>query len=124
MDWTRSATNAARWPSRAASLKSAANGRPIMQFLRTTLWVAIAVILAIVASHNWHDVTLGLWGNIEVDIKIPVLLILVFLIGFLPPFLVLRARLWQMRRRLDSLERTHATPAPAPSFQPEDPDSL
>ena len=97
-----------------------------MQFLRTTLWVAIAVILAIVASHNWHDVTLGLWGNIEVDIKMPVLLVLVFLIGFLPPFLILRARLWQMRRRLDSLERTHATPAPAPaaSFGAEDHDSL
>ncbi|HMI39895.1 MAG TPA: hypothetical protein VK485_01535 [Sphingomicrobium sp.] len=97
-----------------------------MQFLRTTLWVAIAVILAIVASHNWNDVTLGLWGNIEVDIKMPVLLILVFLIGFLPPFLILRARLWQMRRRLDSVERAHATPAPipAPSFGAEDHDTL
>ena len=46
-----------------------------MQFLRTTFWVAIAVILAIVASQNWRDVTLDLWGNIQVDIKIPVLLI-------------------------------------------------
>ena len=81
-----------------------------MQFLRTTLWVAIAVIVAIVATNNWHDVTLGLWGNIQVDIKIPVLLILVFLIGFLPPFLILRARLWQVRRRLESLERAHAPP--------------
>ena len=97
-----------------------------MQFLRTTFWVAIAVILAIVASHNWRDVTLDLWGNIEVDVKMPVLLILFFLIGFLPPFLILRARLWQMRRRLDSLERAHATPAPmaAASFAAEDPDSL
>jgi len=97
-----------------------------MQFLRTTFWVAIAVILAIVASHNWHDVTLDLWGNIEVDIKMPVLLILIFLLGFLPPFLILRARLWQMRRRLDSLERAQAvpTPASAPSYQAEDHDSL
>jgi uncharacterized integral membrane protein len=95
-----------------------------MQFLRTTFWVAIAVILAIVASHNWHDVTLDLWGNIEVDIKMPVLLILIFLLGFLPPFLILRARLWQMRRRLDSLERAQAVPAPAPPHQAEDHDSL
>ena len=93
-----------------------------MQFLRTTLWVAIAVILAIVASHNWRDVTLDLWGNIQVDIKIPVLLGLVFLIGFLPPFLILRARLWQVRRRLESLERAHAAPPPvaAPSHQFDD----
>jgi uncharacterized integral membrane protein len=97
-----------------------------MQFLRTTFWVAIAVILAIVASHNWHDVTLDLWGNIEVDIKMPVLLILVFMLGFLPPFLILRARLWQMRRRLESLERVQAVPAPdpAPSYQAEDHDPI
>jgi putative membrane protein len=89
-----------------------------MQFLRTTFWVAIAVILAIVASHNWRDVTLDLWGNIQVDIKMPVLLILVFLVGFLPPFLILRARLWQMRRRLESLERAHAVPPPAAAPSP------
>ena len=88
-----------------------------MQFLRTTLWVAIAVIVAIIASNNWHDVTLDLWGNIQVDIKIPVLLILVFLIGFLPPFLILRARLWQVRRRLESIERTQAA-APATPAAP------
>jgi uncharacterized integral membrane protein len=97
-----------------------------MQFLRTTFWVAIAVILAIVASHNWRDVTLDLWGNIQVDIKMPVLLILVFLVGFLPPFLILRARLWQVRRRLESLERVHASPSPvaAPSHQFDDGDAL
>ncbi len=97
-----------------------------MQFLRTTLWVAIAVILAIVASHNWRDVTLDLWGNIQVDIKMPVLLILVFLVGFLPPFLILRARLWQVRRRLESLERAHAVPPPAavPSHHFEDGDAI
>ena len=88
-----------------------------MQFLRTTLWVAIAVIVAIIASNNWHDVTLDLWGNIQVDIKIPVLLIMVFLIGFLPPFLILRARLWQVRRRLESIERTQAA-APVTSAAP------
>ena len=97
-----------------------------MQFLRTTLWVAIAVIVAIVASNNWHDVTLDLWGNIQLDIKIPVLLGLVFLIGFLPPFLILRARLWQVRRRLESLERAHAAPPvpAAPPFQADDRDPV
>ena len=93
-----------------------------MQFLRTTLWVAIAVIVAIVASNNWRDVTLDLWGNIQVDIKLPVLLILVFLVGFLPPFLILRARLWQVRRRLESLERAQPAPpvATAPASQTEE----
>lgn len=97
-----------------------------MQFLRTTLWVAIAVIVAIVASNNWRDVTLDLWGNIQVDIKIPVLLILVFLIGFLPPYLILRARSWQLKRRVESLERAQAPPpvVPAPAFQADERESV
>jgi len=98
-----------------------------MQFLRTTFWVAIAVILAIVASHNWRDVTLDLWGNIQVDIKVPVLLILIFMIGFLPPFLILRARLWQVRRRVESLERAHSALPPvsaAAPYQAEDREPL
>ena len=97
-----------------------------MQFLRTLFWVAIAVFMAIIASHNWRDVTLDLWGNIQVDIRIPVLLVLVFLGGFLPPFLILRARLWQTRRRLDQQDRTRlvATPAPSqPRFVDEDHDT-
>ncbi len=93
-----------------------------MQFLRTLFWVVIAAFVAIIASNNWRDVTLDLWGNIQVDIKIPVLLFLVFLIGFLPPFLILRARLWQMRRRLESLERTHSAPPPVSAAAPYEPD--
>ena len=45
-----------------------------MQFLKTLFWVVIAVFLAILASRNWHDVTLNLWGDIQVDIKTPVLI--------------------------------------------------
>ncbi len=87
-----------------------------MQFLRTLLWVAIAVVLAIIASHNWRDVTIDLWGNIQVDIKIPALLLLVFLLGFVPPFVILRARLWQVRRRLDAQDRARLVPLPAASI--------
>jgi len=76
-----------------------------MHFLRTLFWVVIAVFLAIIATRNWHDVTLNLWGDIQADIKLPVLLFLLFLLGFLPPFLVLRAQLWRLRRRLDNAER-------------------
>ena len=62
-----------------------------MQFLKTLFWVVIAVFLAVLATRNWHDVTLSLWGDIQADIKLPVLLALMFLIGFLPPFLILLA---------------------------------
>ena len=83
-----------------------------MQFLRILLWVVIAVLVTILATRNWHDVTVNLWGDIQADIKLPALLATVFLIGFLPPYLLLRARRWRERRRSEAIERQRAVEAP------------
>ena len=88
-----------------------------MQFLKTLLWVLIAVVLVLFASRNWFDVTLNLWGDIQLDIKLPLLVALAFLIGFLPPFLIQRGRVWALKRRLETYERQQvamAEPAPVP----------
>ena len=92
-----------------------------MQFLKTLFWVVIAVFLAILASRNWHDVTMNLWGDIQADIKLPILIGIVFLIGWLPTYLVHRARLWRVKSRLDSFERQQAAARvsdPAPPIDP------
>ena len=81
-----------------------------MQFLRTLFWVVISAVVAIIASNNWNDVTLNLWGNLQADIKIPLLLLFTFLLGFLPTWLVMRGKLWRVRRRL-SQEEVRAVPA-------------
>ena len=83
-----------------------------MQFLKILLWVVIAVFLTVLAGRNWHDVTFNLWGDIQADIKLPILLGITFLIGFLPPYLLLRARRWQQRRRDEALERQRAVETP------------
>ena len=86
-----------------------------MQFLKTLFWVLIAVVLALFATRNWSDVTVNLWGDIQADIKLPVLLLIAFLLGFLPIWLVLRARLWTLRRRLETMELNRAAAlAPEP----------
>jgi uncharacterized integral membrane protein len=91
-----------------------------MQFLRTLFWALVAVIVSLFGYRNWSDVTLNLWNDIQADVKLPVLLLVVFLIGFLPTWLVLRARIWSMRRRIDAMERNRVAslptePAPAPA---------
>ena len=89
-----------------------------MHFLRTLFWVVVAVSLAIFATRNWTDVTVSLWGNLQADIKLPVLLFFIFLLGFLPPFFILRGRIWGLKRRLLIAERPPAPPvnaAPAES---------
>lgn len=82
-----------------------------MQFLKTLFWVLLAVFIALFASRNWSDVTLNLWGDIQVDIKIPVLLLVMFLLGFLPIFVLHRARLWTLQRRIEAQERQKAAAA-------------
>ena len=79
-----------------------------MQFLKTLFWVLLAVMLALFASRNWTAVTLNLWGDIQADVKLPILLLLVLLIGFLPTWLIMRARLWSQERRLEALHRDRA----------------
>ena len=85
-----------------------------MNFLKTVFWVVIAVSLAIFANRNWSDVTVNLWGNLQADMKLPVLLALVFLLGLLPPGVILRGRLWQLNRRLMVAERPFIEPVTAP----------
>ena len=76
-----------------------------MNFLKTLFWVLLAVALYAFARANWSDVTLNLWGDIQLDIKIPVLVAIAILLGFLPTFLVQRAKLWAMQRRIEAFER-------------------
>lgn len=92
-----------------------------MRFISTVLWALAAVLVALFAYRNWADVTLNLWGDIQADVKIPILLLAVFLLGFLPTWLLMRARLWGCSRRVEALERTRASvAADEPSPEPVD----
>lgn len=84
-----------------------------MQFLKTLFWVALAVALVLFASVNWKPVTVALWGGLEADVKLPMLVLAAFLIGFVPMLILYRARIWSMKRRVEGFER-HAASLAAP----------
>ena len=94
-----------------------------MQFLKTLFWVLIAVAVALFSFRNWFDVTVNLWGDIQADIKLPVLLLVAFLIGFAPTWSVMRTRLWSHRRRIEAMERSRLASLP-PSSPAEDRETL
>jgi len=75
-----------------------------MQFLKTLFWVVLTILLVLFAKANWTAVTINLWGGIVADVKLPILILAAFLVGFLPPFLIYRARLWTMKRRVGAVE--------------------
>jgi putative membrane protein len=91
-----------------------------MQFLKTLFWVVLAIILVLFAKANWEPVTLNLWGGLQADVKKPVLVVVPFLLGFLPTLILYRARLWSLRRRIEPVERnvtvvSSAAAAPVPA---------
>ena len=84
-----------------------------MQFLKTLFWIALTVVLVLFAKANWTTVPLKLWGGLMADVKLPVLVVTAFLLGFLPTFILHRARLWSLKRKLEPAGRTVAVPPPA-----------
>ena len=87
-----------------------------MRFLSTVFWALLAALAVLFGARNWTDVTLNLWGDIQADIKVPVLLLIVFILGFLPTWLIMRARLWSCKRRIEALDRQRATAAAPPAL--------
>lgn len=83
-----------------------------MQFLKTLFWVVLAVVLVLFARANWNIVTLELWGNLQADVKLPVLVIGAFLLGFVPTLVVYRARIWSLKRRLEAQSQAHVANMP------------
>ena len=85
-----------------------------MQFLKTLFWVILAVVLVLFAHANWNVVTVNLWGGLQADVKLPVLVIFAFLLGFVPTLLIYRARLWNLKRRLEVQNQVRVANAPGP----------
>lgn len=75
-----------------------------MQFLKTLFWVILAVVIVIFGANNWIPASIKLWGGLRLDTKLPVLMGCAVLVGFIPPFLVLKTANWRLRKRVHSLE--------------------
>lgn len=80
-----------------------------MQFVRTAIWVAIAVVLVLFSVGNWKVVEVGLWSGVVMETPLPVLVIGAFLIGAIPMWVGWRTSKWRLKRRLESTERALAS---------------
>jgi lipopolysaccharide assembly protein A len=91
-----------------------------MSFLKTILWVLIAVIGALFSFANWKTVDIVLWGDLIWSPPLPFPIFCAFLLGLIPMLIVHRATLWSMRRRLDNAHRAVTEATPLPSSAPRD----
>ncbi|WP_226697345.1 DUF1049 domain-containing protein [Qipengyuania flava] len=89
-----------------------------MQIVRTIGWVLLLFSLLAFSFFNWKPVEVQIWSNLVLETKLPALVVVSFLLGLVPMWLVHRASKWRATRRINALETATnrlATPVPAPA---------
>lgn len=97
-----------------------------MKIVRSIVWVLLLVALLIFSINNWNPIEVKIWEGLVLETKIPALVVVAFLIGLVPMWLLYRATSWNYERRLSSLESAArasamaqaAPPSPAPDAGP------
>lgn len=91
-----------------------------MRFLTLGFYILFGALLAWFAVRNWDVVTLRLFGDYELAIRLPLLILLVFLAGTVPLALLQNFSRWRLRRRIRYLERALEDAQPATTTQTSD----
>ena len=92
-----------------------------MQIVRTIVWVLLLVLLVIFSINNWNVVPVKIWEGLILETKVPALVVISFLLGLLPMWLLHRVSAFYTRRKISSLESAARTAAVAPAAPPPDP---
>ena len=82
-----------------------------MQIIRTILWVILTALLVAFIAMNWIYVPVNFWplnnGNyLHLQWPVGLVALLFFLFGAIPMWLVHRATVWRLHRRIQALENT------------------
>ena len=74
--------------------------------LRTIIWVIVAVVLTVFAVANAQDVAVTIWPGYVAQLPLSVLIVAVFMLGFLPAFLMHITNRWRLNRRITQQDAT------------------
>ena len=89
-----------------------------MQTMRTIIWVIMAVILTIFAVANSQTVAVSVWPGFVAELPLSILIIMVFMLGFLPAFILSVGNRWRLGRQINIQEQVITQlrmPAPSPT---------
>jgi len=92
-----------------------------MKIVRTIVWVLLLVALLIFSANNWNPVEVKIWEGLVLETKLPALVVIAFLIGLVPMWLLHRASRWNNERRIASLESAARASAMAAAPPPAAP---
>jgi len=89
-----------------------------MQIVRTIVWVLLLVALLLFSINNWNPVEVKIWEGLVLETKVPALVVIAFLLGLVPMWLMHRVSQWYYKRRLGSLQNAAARAAAMPPAAP------
>ena len=82
-----------------------------MRVIRTVIWVVLLTALGLFSINNWTSVTVKIWENLLWETRLPALVILSFVAGWLPMWLLHVTGRWRMQRRINALEAVTRQPS-------------
>ena len=95
-----------------------------MQIVRTIVWVLLLVAPLIFSINNWTPVEVKIWEGLVLETKVPALVVIAFLLGLVPMWLMHRVSQWYYARRIGSLENAAARAAVMPPPAPPAPEPV
>jgi uncharacterized membrane protein len=90
-----------------------------MQVIRTIVWVVLLIALLIFSINNWDAVavegriTVKIWEDLVLETRLPALVVLSFLLGLVPMWLLHVVGKWRLKRRIGALEAVTRQPSAA-----------
>ncbi len=92
-----------------------------MQIMRTILWALVSALLVAFVAMNWNAAAVNLWPiegqrqYLHFEWPVGFIALVFFLLGFVPMWLLNRAQVWRLKRRVNTLENNlRAAAAVAP----------
>jgi uncharacterized integral membrane protein len=77
-----------------------------MQIIRTIFWVILLIALLLFSVNNWQDVEVKIWEGLILQTKLPALVVVSFLLGLVPMWLLHKGARWRLTRRIGTLENS------------------
>ena len=77
-----------------------------MQIVRTIVWVMLVIALLLFAVNNWQPVEVKIWEGLILETRLPALVLIAFLLGLVPMWLLHKGARWRLNRRINVLENS------------------
>ncbi|MFC3173442.1 DUF1049 domain-containing protein [Novosphingobium bradum] len=91
-----------------------------MRIVRTITWVVLIIALILFSLNNWATavtaegkIVVKIWEGLLWETRLPFLVVIAFLVGWLPTWLVHIAGRWRLKRRISALEAASRQPTAA-----------